>query len=131
MHRATAAILAFLLALAGTLGLSPGTASAQSAGRGAAAEAAHAECCGGDCRCGAGCRCAADDEPASRGDDLPALPERTRGERAHLVALPLAAISAVALGDAVDLRARTPCSTEHPAPPSCRERLARIARWTT
>lgn len=126
LNRAVSIALALLLAIAGALGATPRA--------GAASPTAHgtqATCCGGECQCGDSCRCAVDDEPAGPADDSPALPERSRGERAPLVAVPLAGFAAVTLSEPIDLGARPAASGDLPAPPSCRLRLALVSRWTT
>jgi hypothetical protein len=125
LNRAVSITIACLLAIAGALGATPRLGTAH-----AAAEAAPT-CCGGNCQCGDACQCAADKGPTSPDDELPALPERSRGERAPLVGVPVAAIAAVTLSEPIDLGARPCVSSELAAPPSCRLRLALVSRWTT
>lgn len=123
LDRAVSIALALLLAVAGALGATQRT--------GATPRETHASCCGGNCQCGDACQCAVGDAPASPDDGTPALPERSRGERAPLVAATLAAVAAVTLSETVHLGAMTVASSDLPAPPSCRLRLALVSRWTT
>jgi len=125
LNRAVSITIACLLAIAGALGATPRLSASH-----AAADAAPT-CCGGNCQCGDACQCAADKAPTSPDDELPALPERSRGERAPLVGVPVAAIAAVTLSEPIDLGARPCASSELAAPPSCRLRLALVSRWTT
>ena len=125
LNRAVSITIACLLAIAGALGATPRFGAVH-----AAAEAAPT-CCGGHCQCGDACQCAADKGPTSPDDESPALPERSRGERAPLVGVPVAAIAAVTLAEPIDLGALPCASSELAAPPSCRLRLALVSRWTT
>ena len=118
-------ILATLAAIAGAIGASP-----RSAATPVAAECRTA-CCGGACQCGDACACAVDEAPAAPDDGSPALPERSRGERAPLVAVTAPATEPVSTAEAVDLGTRSALSTAIAAPPSCRLRLALVSRWTT
>jgi hypothetical protein len=127
MHRVTAISLTILLAIATALGVSLRAVAGPVASTGHAA----ATCCGGDCRCGDDCACAVEEAPTAPGDEQPALPERTRGERLPTVAAPAAAITAVTLSEPMDLGAPARASSRFPAPPSCRLRLALVSRWTT
>jgi hypothetical protein len=126
MRRATAISLTVLLAIATALG-----ASLRAFAGPAAAHHATATCCGGDCRCGDDCACAVEEAPTSPNDEQPALPERSRCERLPIVAAPTAAIEAISCSEPIDLGARPRASSEFPAPPSCRLRLALVSRWTT
>jgi hypothetical protein len=123
MSRIATVVLACLLPLAGAIGI---------ASRGAAEACGPATaCCGGDCRCGDDCTCAVDEAPTSPADEAPGLPERLRGERLQLLAVPFGATVAVARGDAIDLGIPCAASSELAAAPSCRLRLALVSRWTT
>lgn len=126
LQRAASIVLALLIALAGATGATPHT-GAEPVGP----CAAKTSCCGGECQCGDACRCALDEDPASPAEESPALPERSRGERAPLVALHLAAITAVSIAEPIDLGTHTAAPSDLPAPPSCRLRLALVSRWTT
>lgn len=127
MNRVASIAIAVLLALASVLGVAPDASAARAHDAPAARN-----CCGDNCRCGERCPCSVDDAPATPdGDTRPALPERSRGERAAFVALLVACADAVTVLEPVDLGAPSRAATELPAPPSGRERLALVSRWTT
>lgn len=125
LNRWASIAVAMLVALSGAIGVAP-----RSAATPVAAECRTA-CCGGACLCGDACECAVDEAPAAPDDGSPALPERSRGERAPIVAVMAAAAAPVSTADAIDLGARPARSTAVAAPPSCRLRLALVSRWTT
>lgn len=125
LSRGVSIVLAMLVAIAGAIGVAPRMASMP------AADECRTACCGGACQCGDACECAVDEAPAAPDDGSPALPDRSRGERAPIVAVTAAAPALVSLADAIDLGARPAPSTEVAAAPSCRLRLALMSRWTT
>jgi hypothetical protein len=127
MRRATAISLTVLLAIATALGASLRAVAVQTT----ASHHAAATCCGGDCRCGDDCACAVEEAPPAPGDEQPALPERSRCERLPTVAVPTGAIAVVSLSAPIDLGAPVRTSSDVSAPPTCRLRLALVARWTT
>jgi hypothetical protein len=127
MSRAATIALAFLLALAGAFVHAPRETTAPGAGEACAS----APCCGGECQCGDDCACMVDEAPDAPRDDAPALPERSRGERALAAAAPAAGCAPVTLSNPVDLGAFTRADSTPAAPPSCRLRLAIESRWTT
>jgi hypothetical protein len=131
LNRAASITIACLLAIAGALGATPRLGATLRFGAVHAAAEAAPTCCGGHCQCGDACQCAADKGPTSPEDESPALPERSRGERAPLVGVPVASIAAVTLSEPIDLGALPCASSELAAPPSCRLRLALVSRWTT
>jgi len=126
LNRGVSIVFALFVALAATIGAAPRVGAASAAG-----SDCRATCCGGDCRCGDACECAVDSEPAAPGD-APTPADRSRGERAPLVAVAAAAEpSAISVAEPVDLGVRPALSGAVAAPPSCRLRLALVSRWTT
>ncbi|MBI1302590.1 MAG: hypothetical protein GC172_02215 [Phycisphaera sp.] len=127
MSRAATIALAFLIAFAGVLAPSVRAGAACDPSR----ATADAPCCGDDCRCGDDCACAVDEAPETPRDEIPAPPERSRGERTLVADAPSSGGAFVTLASPVDLGVFTRADSSPAAPPACRLRLALVSRWTT